>query len=132
MFRLVEGISRDFLGKYGRIALDFCLENSLIICGIVLVYGIILAAAQNNLERIAKKAKSLGEEDLFNTSKPEELLGAKGEEFWDELRHASNFPFISHSTKLLLYRINKQNIQKLLSRLIIYQRKNKTKPLKRK
>jgi hypothetical protein len=132
MFRLLEAISRDFLGKYGRIVLNFCLENSLIVCGIVIVYGIVLAAAQNNLERIAKKAKDLGKDELFKTGKPEELLGSKSEEFWDELRHASGFPFISHSTKLLLYRVNKQNIQKMLSRFIVYQQKNKPKPLKRK
>jgi hypothetical protein len=130
MFRSIEAIIRDFLGKYGRIALDFCLENSLIICGIVIVYGMILAAAQNNLERIVKKAGDL-EDGLFKTGKPDELLNTKSEEFWDELRRASGFPFISHATKLLLYRVNKPNIQKMLSRFIVYQQKNKPKPPKR-
>jgi hypothetical protein len=132
MFRLIESINREFLGKYGRIALDFCLENSLIICGIVIVYGMLLAAAHNNLERIAKKAKDLGEDELFNADRPEEILTAKNEEFWNELRSVSGFPFISHSTKFLLYRVNKKNMQKLLSRFIAYQQKNKPRPLKRK
>lgn len=129
---MIDSINREFLGKYGRIVLDFCLENTLIICGIVVVYGMLLAAAHNNLERIAKKAKALGEDGLFNAGKPEEILAAKNEEFWNELQYASGFPFISHSTKLLLYRVNKKNIQKLLSRFIVYQQKNKPKPLKRK
>jgi hypothetical protein len=132
MFQLIDSINREFLGKYGRIALDFCLENSLIICGIVIVYGMLLAAAHNNLERIAKKAKDLGKDELFNAGKPEEALTAKSEEFWNELRNASGFPFISHSTKLLLYRTNKKNMQMLLSRFIAYQQKNKPKKLKRK
>jgi hypothetical protein len=132
MFGLIDSINREFLGKYGRIVLGFCLENSLVICGIVIVYGMLLAAAHNNLERIAKKAKALGEDGLFNAGKPEEILAAKNEEFWNELQYASGFPFISHSTKLLLYRVNKKNIQKLLSRFIVYQQKIKPKPLKRK
>jgi hypothetical protein len=132
MFRLIESISREFLGKYGGMLLDFCLENSLIICVIVILYGMLLAAAHNNLERIAKKAKDLGKDELFNAGKPEEILAAKSEEFWDELRNVSGFPFISHSTKLFLYRATKKNMQMLLSRFIAYQQKNKPRPLKRK
>jgi hypothetical protein len=130
MFRLLEAISKDFLGKYGRSVLDFCLENSLIMCGIVIIYGIILVAAQNNLERIAEKAKDLGNDELFNTNKPEEILDTKNGEFWTELQYTSGFPFISHPTKLLLYRVNKKNLQKMLSRFITYQQKNKPRPFK--
>ncbi|MDR1904400.1 MAG: hypothetical protein LBQ88_19215 [Treponema sp.] len=124
MFRLFEGILRDFLGKYGRLFLDFCLENSFVVGVIVVSYGMILIIAQGNLDKIAKKARELGPEELFESKNPALILEKRERAFWDELRAVSSFPFIAHSTGLFLHSLSVKNMQKLLGRFIIYKQKN--------
>jgi hypothetical protein len=123
MFGLVEIIIRDFLGKYGSLALDFLRENSLFIGILVILYGLVLILAQNNLEKIAKKANELENGNLFAKKEPLTFLTAKPPEFWDDLQHVSGFPFISHTTKLLLYRVTQENLCKLLVRYITFRQK---------
>ncbi|MDR1388793.1 MAG: hypothetical protein LBJ31_02325 [Treponema sp.] len=125
MFWIFDTLIRDFLGKYGRIALDFCLENSLVIGLVVIGYGYLLIRAQNNLEKVVKKARELAGPVLFEAEKPAALIALKGDDFWDTIRAESAFPFVAHPTTLLLRRPSAPVLKRLLERSILYEQKNK-------
>ncbi|MDR2181866.1 MAG: hypothetical protein LBN92_04210 [Treponema sp.] len=125
MFGFFQALTRDLLGKYGRIALDFCLENSLVIGLIVIGYGYLLIRAQNNLEKLAGKLAESGGAALFTAKDPASLLAEKDDAFWDEIRTASRFPLIAHPTTLFPHRLTGGHLKKLLARYILYQQKNK-------
>jgi len=114
MFRLFEAINRELLGKYGRALLDFFLSNSYIICPIVVFYGFFLVMAQRNMEQIRKKVKTLENNAVSYEKNPDTALEEKKPEFWEELRKASRFPFISLPSSFALYPITQANLNKLL------------------
>ena len=115
---MFDSISREFLGKYGRMLLDFVLSNGLVICSIVVIYGAFLIYAQRNMENIGKKAKTMEIDDVLCNSDPVAALAAKEHDFWEALRKASRFPFISLPTSFLLYPVNQTNINKLLIHML--------------
>jgi len=131
MFRLVDGITQDLLGIYGRILLDFLLSNSLIICSIVVIYGAVLIFAQRNFDRICQKAKGLDKDNALSGENPAIVLANKGCEFWEQLQKDSQFPFIALPSSFFLYRINQTTMTKLLVRYFSPQW-NKMKYLSRK
>ena len=125
MFGLIDRLTKEFLGKYGRIALDFLLSNTFVICTIVIAYGTLLIFAQRNLEKLAEKTKkSENSNELFKKD-PASALAEKDPEFWEQLREASKFPFISLPSSLLFYRLTQANMNKLLSRYLVLQQKTK-------
>jgi hypothetical protein len=126
MFGLIDTISRNFLGKYGSNLLDFLLSHGFGVCVVVILYGSLLIFAQRNLDKIGKKVKNLEKDDLFLQKDPFMVLAAKDADFWRRLQKESQFPFIALSSSLLLYRINRNNLNKLLSRYILnYQQQQK-------
>ena len=125
MFGLIDGLLQGFLGKYGRVLLDILLSNSFVVCTIVVIYGAILIFAQKNLEKIGKKAKTLESgNDLF-CKDPAVVLAEKENEFWEQLRGASQFPFIALSSSLFFYLVTRSTMNKLLIRYFLSQQHQK-------
>ena len=123
MFGLINAMLREFLGKYGIKLLDVLLSNSLIVCTIVIFYGVLLVFAQGNMEKIGKKAKNLETGDILPGKDPASILAAKKPEFWEQLQEGIRFPFISLPSSFLLYRITQANMNKLLIRYFLSQQR---------
>lgn len=120
---MFSAISREMLGQYGRILLDFFLNNRLIISLIIILYGVILLVAHQNLKAMAQKALDLKGSSLFDHADPALVLAEEGDGFWEELKKAFTFPILSMPSSFLIYRTTRANQQKLLASYILYRQK---------
>jgi hypothetical protein len=118
-----EYMSRTALGTYGNMVLDFLLEHLAEFGIIVVLYGIIVIFAHRNLEKIALKAKELIKDSLTPEADHNAIISAQNEEFWDKLVEASTFSLIALPAALFCHRTTKDNLKKLLTRLIATRQK---------
>ncbi len=101
------------LGPLGRQALEFYLEHSLWINGLVVVYGALLALAHLNLRRLERRAV----ERLLGTAPPGPRAAdsAPAAVPWEEIiASASFFPFVAGPTGLVPRRCRPDVLERLI------------------
>ncbi|MDR1389746.1 MAG: hypothetical protein LBJ31_07190 [Treponema sp.] len=120
---LFEYMSRTALGTYGVMILDFLLAHLAEFGVVVVLYGSMVILAHRNLEKITLKARELCGDSLTPESDHGALVSSQNEAFWDKLAESSTFPLIALPAALLCRRSTKENLKKLLVRLVAARQK---------
>ena len=117
---MVDALLRGLLGDYGEVVLDFYLQNSLVINGIILLYAIIvsfcyrsyrnaLALLLNHLtENYAEKLQKKSTKEL------EHLIG-KIDLPWQEAYDAFRFSLIAQPMKLFPQKKSVEKLKELIT-----------------
>lgn len=117
---MVDVILRSFIGEWGGRILDFYVENSLWINGIVLLYFLFIVFARRNYRHIIislvqnlkeKYSNQLKGENPKQISKQLTRLDIP----WDEALKTSSFPFVTPPGGFRPYLKNEKTFHKLLS-----------------
>ena len=117
---MIDYIIRGVLGEYGRIILDFWLDNNLLVSSILLAYGIFIIISNKNLQKMAKKGyELLGKED-WSDNELTEILNEKDIDFWNTIQESSRFPFISLPLSVVSYRVTQTNLKTFLTRYFLH------------
>ncbi len=117
---MVDVVVRSFIGEWGQRILDFYLDNSLWINGLVLLYFVIIVFARRNYRFIiislvenlkVKYGSQLKGENPKQISKQLTRIDIP----WDTALKTSSFPFITPPGGFRPYLKNEKTFHKLLS-----------------
>lgn len=117
---MVDVVVRSFIGEWGQRILDFYLDNSLWINGLVLLYFVIIVFARRNYRFIiislvenlkVKYGSQLKGENPKQISKQLTRIDIP----WDTALKTSSFPFVTPPGGFRPYLKNKKTFHKLLS-----------------
>lgn len=117
---MVDVVVRSFIGEWGQRILDFYLDNSLWINGLVLLYFVIIVFARRNYRFIiislvenlkVKYGSQLKGENPKQISKKLTRIDIP----WDTALKTSSFPFITPPGGFRPYLKNEKTFHKLLS-----------------
>jgi len=114
---MISAFIESMLGGLGRVLYSLYAANSLYINGFIILYGICVFFAHRSFNTIftaikkelkIEKRKKMGTEKLSTLLKKTMLP-------WDDLSHASWFPFIAIPGKIMIHFCSKSNLQKIFS-----------------
>jgi hypothetical protein len=116
---MIDAFIRSILGKWGNIALDFYIANSLWINGILLIYALLVVLSRRNFKSVTERILS------FLTEKYGSQLQKKGTGSlvlmikkanipWDDILKRPWNPFISPPGSIRLFLSNQRSIEKFL------------------
>ena len=117
---MVDVIIRSFIGQWGGRILDFYVENSLWINGLILLYFVIIVFARRNYRTIIislvldlkeKYGNKLKGENPKQISRQLTRLDIP----WEEALRTSSFPFVAPPGGFRPYLKNEKTFHKLLS-----------------
>jgi len=115
---MIRAFIESLLGNAGRAIFNFYEENSLVINGIIIFYGLCVYLAHQAFHAMLKKikhqldfkeGKEMGKEKLGTIIDRSELN-------WDDIKKAAWFPLIAIQGKIAIHLKNKANLQKIFSR----------------
>lgn len=116
---MIDIIVRSFIGDLGGKILDFYLEYSLIINGIILLYFLFIILGRRNYNFVLNKViEFLGVEhkSLFTKNRNYVINNLKGIEIpWLDIINSVSFPFLTPPGSFRLYIKNPENIKELYS-----------------
>lgn len=117
-------IIRSFIGDAGGKLLDFYLEYSLIINGIILLYFVLILIGRRNFGRVLETIVGKLRNDYgsqMNIKNPKQLSAAlkRIDIPWDEGVNSIFFPIITSPGSFRPYLNNEGNLQKLISNDIL-------------
>jgi hypothetical protein len=104
---MVRQLVNWILGPWGREILAFYVANSAWINGAVVLYAVVLTAANLNMRRIARAARA----------DPRSVGSAESDTaYWEEIiARASFFPLVAGSRSLIPHHTNVHNLLRLLA-----------------
>jgi hypothetical protein len=121
---MIDIFVRSFIGDFGGKLLDFYLEYSLVINGIILLYFLFVVLGRRNyrfiLNSVFKFLKN-NHSRLFTKKNPDNLVRLlKGIDIpWLEILDTSKFPILTPPGSFRLYIKNNKNIKKLYSEEVL-------------
>ena len=121
---MIDIVVRSFIGQLGGKILDFYLEYSLIINGIILLYFLLAVLGRRNYRHILNYAILFLKNDhsrIFTKKDPKSVARVlKNIEIpWHEFLKTSSFPFLTPPGSFRLYLKNTKNIKKLFSNEVL-------------
>ncbi len=117
---MIDIVIKSFLGSVGTIILEYYRQNAVWINSLVLIYGLLVYFARRNYRKILNEVLSDFYRQYGNR------LNKKNREEIHRLlkkwniplhigKHKMRFPFITSSNGLLIYPINQQILERLIS-----------------
>lgn len=103
----------SMLGKPVNYLIHFYMRNQVYFNSIIVSYGVILAIAYYNF----KKIEIFILEEMIKKYSINDIRGINLEKYnldWEKILSKSRFPFITTSLFFTIYRVNKQNVIKVL------------------
>src|SRR4030042_4024219 len=112
---MIEVVVRSMLGKGGSAFLDFYLQNSLWINGLIFLYAIILIISRMVYRQTLEYICAWADEKLTGggTLEQKQLIAAikRMQIPWDKATRTSVFPFIAHPSGLGISLRNQKTIE---------------------
>ena len=104
-----------FLGRYARIFIDWYVRNTLVLSSLVVIYGLLVVIAKNNLTKVEEKLLN-----ILNTVNPAEISEKLGQTPLNsndiqELKKGLCLPLITSPGRLFFSRITNRSLVRVFS-----------------